>query len=161
MLLRIYGWFMRRRARRQNERFAELFSDPVLGSLQWEGHGNGNWWVVDIERGGHRIPLRVGGDTRPDPVCILKARAIAGGLDKLLADLPWMLRIELRNQPSRACVIRQLTLRAICIFPTKDRHPDGYAGDFIILEPRQGSTHPWHEWRADLENGGYANLRRW
>jgi hypothetical protein len=162
---RMVHWLLlclRRALSGRRQKFVAIQSDPVFGTLEWEGYGNGDWWFGTVDHAGKPVTFRIYGVRQPDLDCVTRAHRLVADMAGLRAELASLQRSELRRQPLDAQTLRQLTIRAVVVFPYRESEaPDGYSGDFVILQPRNGSGLPWHEWRCDLVDGQLGNLRRW
>ncbi len=101
----------------------------MLGRLDWQGYGDGDYWRVNLQSDGQRFHFLLDGDKQPDTHCLQRARQLLEQWGAFRVQLP-----------------TDLKLVGVAFFPVDERHqPDGYSGDFAMLEAADGS-----DWRIDL-----------
>ena len=150
---------MRRRKPRPRHRgFSDIVLDPVLGTLAWQGYGDGDWWSAPVAADG-RVEIRLEGFHAPYPELVARAGVLAGAVVELQARVTELVRDRLDHDPDRAAELRRLRLHAIVVFRPDPGDPEGYAGEFLIL--RDPGDDGAEEWRVDLTEGGPGHLRPW
>ena len=141
--------------------FQGSVADPVFGQLHHQGYGDGDWWLGSRTVDGRVVRFLLDGWKEPDPRLTRRAHDLAAALPAFLAELDAFLAAEATRRPEQAAAIRDLVLTDIALFLGRAADdPDGYSGEFAILERKAQGTQP-DAWRCTIEDGTFADLRPW
>lgn len=158
--------------------FQDIVSDPVFGRLEWQGYGDGDWWLGKMVIDDQVVQFRIGGTDCPNPLLVVRARELADSYRVFKQEIETFLQLEIIAREElgdleEVFAITQLSIECIVLFPPRpDLLPDeGYVGEFIIFYRQDRPEHPadyqpsdyyrYADWRCDLIEGQPTNLCRW